>query len=80
MKNYHARWIAVPSQAENNFGVDAKGSFVNRHLFEIDLSTKRKELSYLLSSAENSGLDCRTCWQFVVEMTLSNLALLSFLR
>jgi len=44
----------IPSHAENNFGVDAKGSFVNRHLFEIDLSTRRKELSYLLSSAENS--------------------------
>lgn len=41
------RWIAVLSHAENNFGVDVKGSFVNRHLFETDLSTRRNELSYL---------------------------------
>ena len=78
MKSYHARWIAIPSHAENNFGIDAKGSFVNRHLFEIDLRTRRNELSHLLSSGENSCLDHRTCLKFVVEMTLSNLALLSF--
>lgn len=78
-KSYHALSIAIPSHAENNFGVDAKASFVNRHLFEIVLSTRRKELNSLLSSAEKSSLDCRTSLQFVVEMTLSNLALLSFL-
>ena len=54
MKRYHARWIAVLSHAENNFGVDAKGSFVNRHLFETEFSTRRNEFCYLLSCAENS--------------------------
>ena len=48
------RWIAVLSHAENNFGVDVKGSFVNRHLFETDLSTRRNELSVSLFCAQNS--------------------------
>ena len=53
MKSHHARSIVIPSHAENNFGIDAKSSFVNRHLFEIVWSTRRKELSFLLSSAKN---------------------------
>ena len=81
------RWIAVLSHAENNFGVNVKGSFVNRHLFETDLSTRRNELSYLemnwafryyvrkilQSRLPNMPVICRG-------NVLSKLALLSFLR